>query len=89
MKLELGKTYPTRGGEYVVRVISLIGKWSKKHPVVGELYELHGKKKSPSPGMFEKYEHWQKNGRYLGDHCESSFDIMEEKDERQEELFKD
>lgn len=88
MKIEVGKTYSTRGGEHVVRVISLIGKWSKKHPVVGELYELRGKKKIPSEGIFTTYEHWQKDGRYLDSGCESALDLVEPKDERQEEMFK-
>jgi len=81
MRLELGKTYLTRGGEHAARVISLIGKWSKKHPVVGELYELKGKKKIESPGLFQTYEHWTKDGVYLDKPAESGFDLVAVLDE--------
>ena len=84
MKLELGKAYLTRDKLYVARVISLIGTWYKKAPVVGELYELKGKKKIPLEGLFQKYEHWAKDGRYLPGGTEkgieSSFDLVEEYD---------
>lgn len=83
LKPELGKLYLTRDDEHLVRVISLIGKWSKKHPVVGEFYEIKGKKRIPVEGLFQKYEHWGKEGFYLDKGVESSLDLMAEiKDEK-------
>lgn len=78
MNVELGKSYLTRDGLHVVRVISLIGSWWKKAPVVGELYELNGKKHVPVDGLFQKYEHWSKTGRYLGDKADSDYDLVKE-----------
>lgn len=78
LKPELGKVYLTRDKEHVVRIISLIGKWSKKHPAVGELHELKGKKKIPIDGLFLKYEHWMKDGRYLEKDIDSDFDLVGE-----------
>ncbi|GEM_PF-4982798 len=76
--IELGKVYRTRDKEHLVRIISLIGKWAKKHPVVGELHELKGKKKVPIDGLFLKYEHWMKDGQYLAKEVESIYDLVEE-----------
>jgi hypothetical protein len=83
MKIELGKVYLTRDAQHVVRVISLIGKWSKKSPVVGELHELKGKKKVPIDGLFQKYEHWALDGRYLpiSVKTESVLDLVAEYEE--------
>lgn len=78
MNIELGKIYACRNGEYEVRIISLIGTWSKKHPVVGELYLYHGKRKIPLEGLFQRYEHWDKNGNYLQKGSESEFDLVAE-----------
>lgn len=78
MKLEAGKSYLTRDRERVARIISLIGKWSKKHPAVGELHVMKGKKKIMDPGMFLLYEHWTKDGRYLDNEVESDLDLVEE-----------
>lgn len=78
MKLEIGKTYLTRDGEHVARIISLIGKWSKRHPAVGEFYTMIGKKLVADPGMFQTYEHWTKDGRYLDKETDSGFDLMKE-----------
>lgn len=78
MKLEAGKEYLSRDGLYIARIISLIGKWSKKHPAVGELHELKGKRKIPLEGIFEKYEHWTKDGLYLDKEIESTFDLVKE-----------
>lgn len=78
MRLEAGKSYLTRDRERVARIISLIGKWSKKHPAVGELHILKGKKKIQDPGMFHVYEHWSLKGRYLDDGSDSDFDLIEE-----------
>lgn len=78
MKIEAGKIYWTRDREHVARIISLIGKWSKGHPVVGELSKLVKKKLLPDPGMFQTYEHWTKDGKYLAKDVESSLDLVEE-----------
>ena len=78
MIIELGKWYRTRDFEHVVHIISLIGLWDKKHPVVGELHELKGKKKIQCEGLFTKYEHWMIDGKYLTKKLESSFDLVKE-----------
>lgn len=78
LKIELGKTYLSRDKQHLARVISLIGKWSKKHPVVGEFYKMEGKKLVHDEGLFTKYEHWLKNGKYLSDEADSPYDLVEE-----------
>lgn len=78
MKVELDKSYLTRDGLHVVRVISLIGSWWKKAPVVGELHQINGRKLVQLDGLFQKYEHWSKSGKYLGEKIESSFDLVKE-----------
>lgn len=78
MKVELGKWYVTRDGMHHVRIISLIGLWSKKHPVVGECHEMRGRKKIVSEGLFQKYEHWTKDGIYLAPGSESGLDLDRE-----------
>lgn len=66
MILELGGIYRSRDGLYEARIISLIGKWWESHPCVAELYDISGKKKERSEGIFTAYEHFTKEGRYLG-----------------------
>lgn len=79
LRLEVGRTYLTRCGEFEVRIISSIGKWSKKHPYVGELYRIAGKvKRVFEEGIFERYEHWTSEGIYLQKGSESSFDLVAE-----------
>lgn len=81
MKIELGKWYVTRDEMHFVRIISLIGKWCKKRPIVGECHLMRGRKKIVDEGLFDKYEHWMKDGRYLSDKSDSAFDLVREHDE--------